>query len=116
MRMFALIESNIDVEQFVTTIHRYVQIGIYVKGYMSKELGRFQREILEVCEFYVDDNNKPQVNTIYKKTLTGEITMNNPTKYLRDYLGISGIVLDEDIFHLDGNGTSPRNDAAIETL
>ena len=37
MRMFALIESNIDVEQFVTTIHRYVQIGIYVKGYMSKD-------------------------------------------------------------------------------
>ena len=31
MRMFALIESNVDVEQFVTTIHRYVQIGIYVK-------------------------------------------------------------------------------------
>ena len=53
MRMFALIESNIDVEQFVTTIHRYVQIGIYVKGYMSKELGRFQREIMEDCELYV---------------------------------------------------------------
>ena len=76
MRMFALIESNIDVEQFVTTIHRYVQIGIYVKGYMSAELGRFQREILEVCEFYVDDDNKPQVNTIYQKTLTGELTIN----------------------------------------
>lgn len=101
MRMFALIESNVDVEQFITTIHRYVQIGVYVKGYMSKELNRFQREIMEVCEFYVDDDNKPQVNTIYRKTLTGEITMNNPTKHLRDYLGISGVILDEDIFHIE---------------
>ncbi|HIQ94821.1 TPA: Flp pilus assembly complex ATPase component TadA [Candidatus Ventrenecus stercoripullorum] len=123
MRMFALIESNIDVEQFVTTIHRYVQIGIYVKGYMSKELGRFQREIMEVCEFYVDENNKPQVNIIYKKTLTGDITMNNPTKYLRDYLGISGVVLEDDIFKLDEQAgikptlTEESNTApAVETL
>ena len=111
------IESNIDVEQFVTTIHRYVQIGIYVKGYMSKELGRFQREILEVCEFYVDEHNKPQVNTIYKKTLTGDITMNNPTKYLRDYLGISGIVLDDDIFKLDEGAVDTKAPVgSIETL
>ena len=80
MRMYSLIESNIDVEQFVTTIHRYVQIGIYVKGYMSAKLGRFQREIMEICEFYVDDDNKPQVNTIYQKTLDGNFTLNNPTK------------------------------------
>ena len=46
----------------------------------------------------------------------------NPTKYLRDYLGISGITLDEDIFHLDSkkdesasNATSAAQ-AAIETL
>ena len=119
MRMFALIESNIDVEQFITTIHRYVQIGIYVKGYMSKELGRFQREIMEVCEFYVDENNKPQVNIIYKKTLTGEITMNNPTKYLRDYLSIGGVLLDEDIFKLDEQRSESQNinsNVAIETL
>ncbi len=114
MRMFALIESNIDVEQFVTTIHRYVQIGIYVKGYMSKELGRFQREIMEVCEFYVDDNNKPQVNTIYKKTLNGDITMNNPTKNLRDYLSIGGVELPEDIFNLDNQNTIPKEN--VETL
>ena len=118
MRMFSLIESNIDVEQFVTTIHRYVQIGIYVKGYMSKELNRFQREILEVCEFYVDEHNKPQVNTIYKKTLTGEITMNNPTKNLRDYLGIGGVVLPEDIFQLDeqNNQTVELPKQTVETL
>ena len=120
MRMFALIESNIDVEQFVARIHRYVQIGVYVKGYMSKDLNRFQREIMEVCEFYVDENNKPQVNIIYKKTLTGDITMNNPTKYLRDYLSIGGVLLDDDIFKLDEKPTeTPPNvtaSPAIETL
>ena len=111
MRMYSLIESNIDVEQFVTTIHRYVQIGIYVKGYMSAKLGRFQREIMEICEFYVDDDNKPQVNTIYQKTLDGNFTLNNPTKYLRSYLAIQGVILDEDLFHLNG-----QNQDSIETL
>lgn len=111
MRMFALIESNIDVEQFLTTIHRYVQIGIYVKGYMSKELGRFQREIMEICEFYVDDNNKAQVNTIFKKNLTGQMTMNQPTKNLRDYLSIGGVTLPEDIYnpHKVGEDVSTSN-------
>ena len=111
MRMYSLIESNIDVEQFVTTIHRYVQIGIYVKGYMSAKLGRFQREIMEICEFYVDDDNKPQVNTIYQKTLDGNFTLNNPTNYLRSYLAIQGVILDEDLFHLNG-----QNQDSIETL
>ena len=112
MRMFALIESNVDVEQFLTTIHRYVQIGIYVKGYMSKELGRFQREIMEICEFYVDDQNKPQVNTIFQKTLTGEFTMNNPTNHLRDYLSISGVTLPEDIFNTSAEPAKEANTAA----
>ena len=117
MRMFALIESNVDVEQFLSTIHRYVQIGIYVKGYMSKELGRFQREIMEICEFYVDEQNKPQVNTIFQKTLTGEITVNNPTEHLREYLSISGVTLPDDLFN---NPTPAQNSVPnlnkIETL
>ncbi len=99
MRMYSLLETNQDVEQFLTTIHRYVQIGVYVKGYMSKELGRFQREIMEICEFYVDDNdNKPKVNTIYQKSMDGKMTLNNPTQHLRDYLSIQGVVLPENIF------------------
>lgn len=113
MRMFALIESNIDVEQFLTTIHRYVQIGIYVKGYMSKELGRFQREIMEICEFYVDDNNKAQVNTIFKKNLTGQMTMNQPTKNLRDYLSIGGVTLPDDIYTL-GSHPGVASEGATE--
>ncbi|MBR1749007.1 MAG: type II/IV secretion system ATPase subunit [Bacilli bacterium] len=114
MRMFALIESNIDVEQFLTTIHRYVQIGIYVKGYMSKELGRFQREIMEICEFYVDENNKAQVNTIFRKNLTGQMTMNQPTKYLRDYLSIGGVTLPEDIFNPGNVGQNVSANSSLE--
>lgn len=73
MRMYSLLETNQDVSQFLSTIHRYVQIGVYVKGYMSKALGRFQREIMEVTEFYVDENNKPCTNIIYKKVLTAHL-------------------------------------------
>ncbi len=109
MRMYSLIESNIDVEQFVSTIHRYIQIGIYVKGYMSEKLGRFQREIMEVCEFYVDENNKPCVNTIFQKSLDGTYKINNPTKYLRSYLSIQGVILKEDLFNLNQKANEIEN-------
>ena len=111
MRMYSLLESSQDVDQFLSSIHRYVQIGIYVKGYFSKELNRFQREIIEVCEFYVDDDNKPKSNIIYKKTLDGKISLNNPTKHLLDYFSISNIEIDEDTFHL---GTNEANNESTE--
>ena len=38
--------------------------------------------------------------------------MNNPTKYLRDYLGIGGVVLPEDIFALDEQNSAKE----VETL
>lgn len=114
MRMYSLLETNQDVEQFLATIHRYVQIGVYVKGYMSKELGRFQREIMEICEFYVDDENKPQVNTIYQKSMDGKMSLNNPTKHLRDYLSIQGVILPENIFRTDSNA-GPRPSTMINT-
>ena len=98
MRMYSLLESNQDIEQFLKSIHRYVQIAIHVKGYMSKELGRFQREIVEVCEFYVDDNNMSGSNVIYKKLLDGTYTFNNPTKYLKEYLGSQGVTIKDNLF------------------
>lgn len=100
MRMYSLLETNQDVKQFLATIHRYVQVGVYVKGYMSKALGRFQREIMEVTEFYVDDNNNPCTNIIYKKSVDGSFSMKNPTKYLLDYLSIQGVELPSDTFRL----------------
>ena len=98
MRMYSLLESNQDIDQFLKSIHRYVQLAIHVKGYMSKELGRFQREIVEVCEFYVDDENNAGSNVIYKKNLDGKIAFNEPSKYLKDYLGSQGVTLKENIF------------------
>ena len=100
LRMYSLMESSQDLEQFLSTIHKYVQIGVYVKGYFSKELNRFQREIFEVCEFYVNEKNEPKKNVIYKKFMNGKFQIQNPTKYLLDYLSIQGVVLPQDTFRL----------------
>jgi len=92
-RMYSLLESNIDIEQFLKSIHRYVQLGVHIRGYFSKEYNRFQREIVEVSEFYVTEDNKPGHHTIYRKTSDGRIFRSNPTKYLIDYLDVQGITL-----------------------
>ena len=111
MRMYSLLESSQDIEQFVGSIHRYVQIGIYVKGYFSKRLGRFQREIIEVCEFYVDDeDNKAKCNLLYQKSLDGKVVLRNPTKYLRNYLAIGNVEVAEDEFNL-----GPSNEGFEDT-
>lgn len=128
LRMYSLLESSQDISQFLASIHRYVQLGVYVKGYMSKALGRFQREIIEVCEFYVDDEtNEPKSNIIYKKSLDGKYTLKNPTKHLLDYLSIQGIAMPDDVFRLgeanekDGDMSNDNeqvnnNSSAIDVL
>lgn len=114
MRMYALLEGSQDIEQYLSSIHRYVQIGIYVKGYFSKVLNRFQREIMEICEFYVDDEtNRPMTNTLYSKTLDGKVTLRNPTKKLIDYLAIGNIYFDtDDIFGI-GEAESKEDDSIV---
>ena len=116
MRLYSLLESNQDVAQFLSTIHRYVQLAVCVKGYMSKELGRFQREIMEVCEFYVDENNNPCSNVIYRKNIGGGFVIKNPTKYLLEYLELQGVILPKDTFNLGSvnNGDSKENIVEIE--
>jgi len=92
MRMYSLLETSQDVEQFLKTIHRYVQLGVMLRGYQSKETGKFVREIGEVCEFYVDEKtNEAKVNEIYKKGMDGTVYKNNPTKYLLNYLSAQGV-------------------------
>lgn len=109
MRMYSLLEGDQDIEQFLGSIHRYVQLGVHVKGYMSRKYNRFQREIMEVCEFYVDDANKPQKNIIYKKLMDGSYVMKNPTKYLLEYLSIQGVNLPADTF-----GLGSTNDGSMQ--
>ncbi len=108
MRLYSLLETNIDIDQFLKSIHRYVQLAIHVKGYMSAKHNRFQREIVEVCEFYVTSENEAKTNILYKKNLDGKVVLNNPSQYLIDYFGSQGITLTKDYF-------LPENDV-IEVL
>ena len=96
-RLYSLLESSIDMDQFLRSIHRYVQLGVHIKGYYSKELQRFKREVSEVVEFFVDDNNKPGYQIIYKRTPDGKTEIHNPTKYLLGYLESQGVIMQPDI-------------------
>ncbi len=99
MRLYSLLESSQDIDQFVKSMHRYIQIGIHVKGFYSKQYNRFQREITQVVEFYVDDEaNEAKVNILYSRDLTGNETYNNPTSHLIDYLASQGVMMREDPF------------------
>lgn len=107
-RMYSLLESNIDVEQFLKTIYRYVQIGVFVRGRYKPEEKRFVREIAGVCEFYVDEEtNAPVFNNIYLKTVGGEETYNEPTKHIKGYLEGQGV----DITNLFGENHSSLKEA-----
>ena len=90
-RMYSLMETDIDVEQFLNTIYRYVQIGVHIKAYYSKERGKFHREIDEITEFYVDENNEAKYNTIFQKTVTGKIMIKPLSNHLREFLGNQNI-------------------------
>ena len=96
-RLYSLLETNQDIEQFLKSIHRYVQLGVHIKGYYSKEYQRYHREVSEVVEFYVDDENHAQTNVIYQKSPNGKIILRNPTKYLLGYLESQGVILQPDI-------------------
>ena len=98
MRLYSLLETNLDVDQFLKTIHRYIHLGVHVKGYMSKKYGRFQREIVEVAEFYVDDDNEARCNVLYSKGMDGVEVYHNPSKRLLDYLDAQGIYLPRETF------------------
>ncbi len=93
-RMYSLLESDIDVDQFLNTIYRYIQLGVHIKAYYSKEYGKFHREVDEVVEFYVDDDNKPQSHILYQKTFGKVPVQNMPTKHLKEYLENQNIFID----------------------
>ena len=93
-RMYSLLESDIDVDQFLNTIYRYIQLGVHIKAYYSKEYGKFHREVDEVVEFYVDDDNKPQSHILYQKTFGKAPVQNMPSDYLREYLENQNIFID----------------------
>ena len=108
-RMYSLLETNQEVDQFLKTIHRYVQIGVYVRGYTDKATHKFVREIGEVTEFFVTEDNEAKSNTIYRKTTDGAVIRNNPSKYLIDYLEVQGVFLPKEMRLLGEN--IPVNEA-----
>lgn len=100
-RMYSLLETNQDIDQFLKSIYRYIQLGIYIRGYQDKVTKHFHREIGEVVEFYVTENNEAKTNTIYRKTTGGKVTRNQPSQYLIDYLDGQGVTLDKNIIMSD---------------
>ncbi len=112
-RLYSLLESSIDMDQFLRSIHRYVQLGVHIKGYYSKELQRFKREVSEVVEFFVDDNNKAGYQIIYKRTPDGKTEMHNPTKYLLGYLESQGVIMQPDIL-VKNEFHSPQNENGVK--
>ena len=85
-RLYSLMETDLDVDQFLNTIYRYIQLGVHIKAYYSKKYGKFHREVDEVTEFYVDENNKCQTHTIYRKMFDKNPIMVKPSAHLIEYL------------------------------
>ena len=107
-RMYSLLETNQDIEQFLKSIYRYIQLGVYIRGYQDKKTRRFVSEIAEVTEFYVTDDNEAKYNVLYRKSPSGHVTKNNPSSYLYDYLEAQGVDLPKNIF-VDDDGISANN-------
>ncbi len=99
-RMYSLLETNQDIDQFLKSIYRYVQLGIYVRGYQDKETKRFVREIAEVTEFYVTEDNDAKSNNIYRKLADGRVIRNAPSPYLIEYLEIQGVFLEKELLEV----------------
>ena len=99
-RLYSLLESNIDVTQFMSTIYRYIQLGVHVRARYNKETGGFLREVCEVCEFHVTKDNVPETHIIYRKNIDGTEIMNPPSEYLLDYLESQGMIIkDKNYMH-----------------
>ena len=113
--MYSLLETSQDIDQFLKSIHRYIQLGVLVRGRQDRETKRFIREIGEVTEFYVTEDNKAEYNIIYRKTPEGKVFRNNPSKYLIDYIEGQGISLPDGFIdpRFDQKQTAPDPVAPI---
>ena len=100
-RLYSLMETDLDVNQFLNTIYRYIQLGVHIKAYYSKEKGCFHREVDEVVEFYVDEHNEPQSHIIYQKQFDGKPVLNKPSAHLIEYLENQNINISEVTSHIN---------------
>ena len=114
-RMYSLLETNQDIEQFLKSIYRYIQLGVYIRGYQDKVSQKFVREIAEVTEFYVTEDNEAKYNTLYKKTPEGKVYRRNPSKYLVDYLEAQGTVLPKGFVREEYDATPSEEEQVVNT-
>ena len=115
-RLYSLMETDVDVDQFLNTIYRYIQLGVHIKAYYSKEYGKFHREVDEVVEFYVDDDNKPQSHILYQKTFGKAPVQNMPSKHLKEYLENQNIFIDNLFTQGDSmNNISQKVDSVVNS-
>ncbi len=108
-RMYSLLETNQNIDQFLKSIYRYIQLGVYIRGYQDKSTKKFVREIAEVTEFYVTEDNEAKYNTIFRKTPDGKIYRKNPSKYLIEYLEAQGVYLPKGFIKDEYNETFETN-------
>lgn len=99
-RLYSLMETDLDVNQFLSTIYRYIQLGVHIRAYYSKERGQFHREVDEVTEFYVDENNQPQSRVIYQKMFGKEPMLRKPSEHLIEYLENQNIDINSVASHM----------------
>ncbi len=99
-RLYSLMEIDLEVGHFLNTLYRYIQLGVHIRAYYSKKYGKFHRELDEVVEFYVDDNNVPQSRTIYRKTSDDNGIMIKPSAHLIEYIENQNIEVSSMVNHL----------------
>lgn len=114
-RLYSLMETDIDVDQFLTTIYRYIQLGVHIKAYYSKEYGKFHREVDEVVEFYVDEDNVPRSHTIYRKIYGQEPIITKPSSHLIEYLENQNIDITNIVDHIPEEEKNFLNEGQAET-
>jgi len=127
-RLYSLMETDLDLDQFLNTIYRYIQLGVHIKAYFSPSRGKFHREIDEITEFYInEETNEPVYNVIYHKTMTGKVVKKQPSKHLMDFLSGQNIdignIFSEDssesdssqVFDLDSMSVVDKNNSGNQT-
>ena len=114
-RLYSLMETDLDVNQFLSTIYRYIQIGVHIKAFYSKEYGRFHRELDEVTEFYVNENNEPIAHTIYRKQM-GKEEMIRPSDNLIEYIENQNIDIEPIISSLPRQMSVIDNTMTVEKV
>lgn len=93
--LYGKLDTNLDINQFLTMMHTYLQLSVHVNAYFNQEKNKYHHEVDEVTEFYVDENNKPCSRVIYKKLYGKAPSMIKPSENLLEILANKNIDVTE---------------------